>query len=307
VIDVRKYAADLLELDRMLIKEDDKTLSVPAVIAREIVQKYGDNRVYKPALELEKATFTAENAWITEDHPTEIILTNPKDIRGKVENPVFDKDRIKAELVFLKDRCSPKFLQSIKDGEVRSVSIGFFFDLVPESGEFNGERYDYVQRDILIDHVAVGSWLGRCGYPACGIGVDRLFTVDPWEKTEEYIRSGHRNPDEFVEGSLRTIWLSKKEGIKAIIGKPKSNPDHTEVQSYLFLKSKGWTIAKAKAWFKEHKGDVLADQEESKRERLHETIEARTLPTNIKEKPEGHETADALICRVKELVAQLKA
>lgn len=86
---MRKYAADLLELDKLQIEEDDETLTVSAVIAREIVQKYGDDSVYKPALELEKATFTAENAWITEDHPAEIILTNPKDIRGKVENPVF--------------------------------------------------------------------------------------------------------------------------------------------------------------------------------------------------------------------------
>jgi uncharacterized small protein (DUF1192 family) len=77
------------------------------------------------------------------------------------------------------------------------------------------------------------------------------LTEIPWEETEEYIRSGHRNPDDFKTDSLRTITLSQEEGIKAIIGKPKGQ-DTTEVQSYLFDKIKGWTLEKAKAWFKKH-------------------------------------------------------
>ena len=55
----------------------------------------------------------------------------------------------------------------------------------------------------------------------------------PWEETDQYIRSGHRNPEDFEQDSMRTITLSEEEGIKAIIGKPKGK-DTTEVQSYLF-------------------------------------------------------------------------
>ena len=73
----------------------------------------------------------------------------------------------------------------------------------------------------------------------------------PWEETEEFIRSGHRDPSEFEPDSLRTIWISEKEGIKAVIGKPKGKTT-TEVVSYLFLKEKGWNLEKAKAWFQEH-------------------------------------------------------
>jgi len=42
----------------------------------------------------------------------------------------------------------------------------------------------------------------------------------PWETTDQYIRSGHRSPEEFQSNSLRTIILSEDEGIKAIAGKP---------------------------------------------------------------------------------------
>jgi len=94
VRELRKYATDVLDIDELQVKEDEETLRFPAVIAREIVQRYGDDRVYKPREELEKATFTAENAWVTE-HPTEVILTNPKDIRGNVRNSAFVEDRIK--------------------------------------------------------------------------------------------------------------------------------------------------------------------------------------------------------------------
>jgi hypothetical protein len=75
--------------------------------------------------------------------------------------------------------------------------------------------------------------------------------VLPWEISDQYIRSGHRNPEEFEPNSLRTIVLSEKDGIKAVVGKPKGK-NKMEVQSYLFDVSKGWTLEKAKAWFEEH-------------------------------------------------------
>jgi hypothetical protein len=76
----------------------------------------------------------------------------------------------------------------------------------------------------------------------------------PWEISDEYIRSGHRSPEEFQPDTLRTITLSEEEGIKAVIGKPKGK-DTMEVQSYLFNRAKGWNLEKAKAWFSQHHKD----------------------------------------------------
>ncbi len=81
----------------------------------------------------------------------------------------------------------------------------------------------------------------------------------PWEITDKYIRSGHRSPEEFKPESLRTITLNEDEGIKAVIGKPKGK-ETMEIQSYLFEVSKGWTLDKAKEWFKKHdKEEVLRE------------------------------------------------
>ena len=73
----------------------------------------------------------------------------------------------------------------------------------------------------------------------------------PWEITENNIRSGHRSPEEFQKDTLKTITLDEKEGFKAVIGKPKGK-EAMEIQSYLFEKDKGWTLEKAKEWFKKH-------------------------------------------------------
>ena len=64
------------------------------------------------------------------------------------------------------------------------------------------------------------------------------------EETDEFIRIPVRTCE-----VTATIDISKKEGISALYcGKEK------QVRTYLFRKDKGWTMAKAKAWVKEHEG-----------------------------------------------------
>ena len=75
------------------------------------------------------------------------------------------------------------------------------------------------------------------------------------EETKDYIHIPIKDSNKFVTKSFRTISISKL-GISAVIGKLKSDPSgSTKVQKYLFLKSKGWTMSKAKSWVKSHKGD----------------------------------------------------
>ncbi len=73
----------------------------------------------------------------------------------------------------------------------------------------------------------------------------------PWEETEEYIRHRNRDPEEFQKETLRTITLSEKDGIKAVIGKPQGKHS-MEIVSYIFDKSKSWTVEKAKEWLQKH-------------------------------------------------------
>jgi hypothetical protein len=86
----------------------------------------------------------------------------------------------------------------------------------------------------------------------------------PWEETDDYVRSGHENPDNYDKDSMRTIEIDAAEGIKAVIGCPKGNfkggkcAVGTRVKSYLFAKDKGWNLSKAKAWFEKAENEKTA-------------------------------------------------
>jgi hypothetical protein len=296
---MRKYGLKSVEADSLQIKEDDETLIVPAVITREGVYDYDGMLIYEPAAEVEKAAFTALNAWVVEEHPPEIILSKPQLIRGTVRNPRFEKDKIKAELIFFKDRCSPEYLNDIKSGRARSVSIGFFFDCVPQSGEFKGRHYDYVKKDILIDHVAVGSWQGRCSYPLCGIGVDTLKGADPYPN-EHSCRL--KDPETLnIVGSGERKHNGKT--YRVIYGKPKGEEKAGSVEQAYRYPIKTWSEAEARKHCQDHGGNFepatreegdTADkkqEEESEREKLHEAAQHREKKYGIKfREDKGHLT-----------------
>jgi hypothetical protein len=305
---MRLYGLKSVKVESVQVKEDDETLTVSAVITREGVYEYDGMLVYEPAEEVEKAAFTAMNAWIVEEHPPEIILSNPAMIRGTVRNPVFVEDRIKADLVFFKERCSPRYLNDVKKGRARSVSIGFFWDCVPHKGEFKGQRYDYVKKNILIDHVAVGSWQGRCSYPLCGIGVNTLKGADPYPnehacrlrdpETLDIVGSGERKHD--------------GKTYRVIFGKPKGEKDAGSVEQAYRYPVETWTEAEARNHCKAHEGsfepatketgnqmEKSEKRKEGQREKLHRKAEKR--------EKKDHESADKLIAKVNALIKQLKA
>lgn len=174
---MKKIGYDTMQLDTLQIVEDSRCcLKVNAVITKEGVYPYPDGRAFKSRMELLKATHTARNAKITIlDHPDSLVVMSQKQINGIVEKPFFDRDRIRAVLNFDKSTCPPDFLDNVRNGKLKDVSIGFYYqpDLTP--GKWNDSPYDYVMRDIVIDHVAAGVLKGRCSYPSCGIGVDTMM------------------------------------------------------------------------------------------------------------------------------------
>jgi len=264
----RKICFDRATLDNKILLDDDNYLVMPAVIASEIVHQYPEGWAYKPADELEKAAWTADHRWVKIlSHPDTALLQQASDIYGIVENPKYVKDLmdpktkrpcrkgIRADIRWFKNKVPTDIIEKIKSGDLRNVSIGFTYETDATKGEFQGINYDFVQRNIFIDHVAAPIEEGRCPGPLCGIAVDsvvRKVAGDPWEDTEDYIRSGHKEPSD----NCRTIDISESEGIKAIYCK---YGDKWDIQSYLFSKAKEWTMEKAKNWFSSHK-DKGADE-----------------------------------------------
>jgi len=172
-----------MQLDTLQIVEDSRCcLKVNAVITKEGVYPYPDGRAFKSRMELLKATHTARNAKITIlDHPDSLVIMSQKQIHGVVEKPFFDRNKMRAQLNFDKSVCPKDFVDSMRKGATsKDVSIGFYYQPDKTPGQWEDEKgtkhpYDYVMRDIVIDHVAVGVLKGRCSFPDCGIGVDTMM------------------------------------------------------------------------------------------------------------------------------------
>jgi hypothetical protein len=193
----RKIGFDTWQLDATKILEDnEKYLVVSAVIASELVQQYSDGYAYKPADELEKMAATANDLVARPikilEHPgadTNYLLLRAGDAQGRAENFRYVKNLIDpktnrpmrrgvtADLRWFKDRTPTPIIDAVKNGSMHDVSIGFTFDADATKGEFNGQKYDYVQRNIFLDHVAAPIESGRCPGPICGIGYDANKTV----------------------------------------------------------------------------------------------------------------------------------
>lgn len=162
---------------------------------------------------------------------------------------------VSGEVHLFKDRNTPQFIQDVKGGKLKDVSIGFIYAEDWTPGEFNKEKYDFIQRDIVINHVAVGVPKGRCPSPLCGLSVDMAeikIGLDPWEETETSIRSGHG--DKTKADTCRTKVIN--EGLSLVVCKDKDTGTWFD-QSFIFKKDQGWTMQKAKEWFSKHNADSL--------------------------------------------------
>ena len=186
-----KIGFDKSVLDGKVLVDDDKLLAFPAIIASEIVQQYEDGYAYKPAEALAQMADVANLIGARPvkilEHPgadTNHLLLKHSDVHGVVKNFQFVKNLldaktkrpcrrgVKADVYWFKDKVDATTLDAIRKGSMLDVSIGFTFDRLDESGEFEGQHYDYKQTNIFLDHLAAPIPAGRCPGPVCGIGYD---------------------------------------------------------------------------------------------------------------------------------------
>jgi len=223
---MKKIAYESIKADSLRVTDDRQKccLKVNAVITRVGVYQYPDGMAFKSPMELLKATRTARNAKITIlDHPDSMVIMSQKQMYGTVESPFFNRDRIDATLNFDKEVCPPQFLHDVRTGHLKDVSIGFYYQPDATPGTWNGQHYDYVMRDIVIDHVAAGVPKGRCSFPSCGIGVDALFrrvALDPFGPYKDFADCVAKNGDK-ADPQAFCAWLHKQ-----ITGKTPAEDSH---------------------------------------------------------------------------------
>jgi len=166
---------DSMKLRTDSMTEKDGILTVPATIAKHMIQDYDGLRVLKPADELEAAARFADGIPITRDHPKAGIVTDRGEILGFLKDPTFENDELSGIL-----KIADKDLAAdVKSGDLTDLSIGFFCNLDPTAGAVGDAKYDAVQTGIFLNHVAVVEE-GRCSIlDGCGFHIDSAKIDSP--------------------------------------------------------------------------------------------------------------------------------
>lgn len=168
------------------ICEDSGFMRAIGICARSGIQEYlgyelglsGDQanevfNVYRPKDEVVASLSSYNGAIVTDDHPFSglVVTDESRELTMGNTSQAYGFERDGIYYVIAKVTITdPDLIQKVKEGK-RELSAGYSRDLVEESGEFNGTPYQFVQRNIKANHVAIVQE-GRCGN-ACKINLDK--------------------------------------------------------------------------------------------------------------------------------------
>lgn len=172
--------------DRSELRKPKKTregfLRADAYLGRAGIQRYrradgSEQLELRPPEEVFKADALESfaHATVTREHPPRFVTTdNWRDVSvGHVGDQVVRDDMlVKASLIV----TDPQLISEMERGERVECSGGYTCDLEMKPGEWNGQKYDCVQRNIVGNHVAIVT-KGRAG-PEVRVRLDAEDAID---------------------------------------------------------------------------------------------------------------------------------
>lgn len=175
---VRRY--DRSELSRP-VKTDAGFLRAEAYLTRvgvfEYVQPDGSvRRELRPPEEVfrEDSLDTLKAVPLTLDHPDEPVTSkNVRDLAvGTIGTDIWpDRSYVRGTVVVMDEAA----IKAVESGQKRELSCGYNCELEMTAGEWEGQRFDAIQRNIRYNHVALVE-AGRAG-PEVGLRLDSKDAV----------------------------------------------------------------------------------------------------------------------------------
>ena len=108
-------------------------------------------------------------------------------VQGVIHNPVFEDDVLYADISVY----SESLKDAIANGK-KELSLGYFCKYRKEKGVYKGQAYDYVQADMVGNHIALVD-NGRCGSDVKVF--DSKCTMDSLEIPDDKIQDLKKNED----------------------------------------------------------------------------------------------------------------
>lgn len=181
-------------------------------------------------------------------------------VQGVIHNPVFENDTLYADISVYSESLKKK----IEDGK-KELSLGYFCKYRKEKGVYKGQAYDYVQEDMVGNHIALVD-NGRCGSDVKVF--DSKCTMDSLDITGSFESDNNDLKKNASDGIIETTeekdseMADKREYIRKIMAiAAKSDSDFEGGE-----KEKIETIAKLLENSEYAKSEDEAEEEEKKAE-----------------------------------------
>lgn len=177
------YDSMEMDMDSDSITVQDGKLTGKTVMTAAMVQEYKRDdgttqRVLKCPDELKLAVDFCKQIPCTDGHPPARIVDDHEQIKGWTDVPKYNDEirRVETEI----EVTDADLIKKIQDGKT-DVSIGFVCELDEKAGKFidndkKEHEYDAVQRNMVLNHLALGIDSGRCPGHVCGVGIDSAMT-----------------------------------------------------------------------------------------------------------------------------------
>jgi len=125
----------------------------------------------------DRTIYSARSKPVTDGHPDVPVTVD--NYQSYAKGMSHTDSRVEDFKLYISLTVTDKALiEKIHDG-YNEISIGFLSDVVAESGTYNGDQYEYVQRNVEINHIAIVE-KGRAG-PEVAIRSDS----DAWQIDEK--------------------------------------------------------------------------------------------------------------------------
>ena len=197
-------------------------LEIPGALTRTGVFTYhnADGSIRRE-LRLPDEVFQAEHvdtirgAPVTIGHPGEVNASNWKQLAvGHVRDAVdhAGEGHVGARLV-IQDASA---VDQIKRGDLKEISLGYTVDLEEKPGEWNGQKYDAIQHNMRVNHVALGpeGW-GRAG-KTVALRTDGAYSFEE-SKTHEDMSEALQKSLDAAQGEITALKLRLDAAEKAAV------------------------------------------------------------------------------------------
>jgi hypothetical protein len=198
-------------------------LRVNAHLSKVGIFDYQSTREYRSHEEVFRADSLESlcGAPVTDRHPSESSdqsFLTPSNVKnhmiGITQAVERDGNYLKGSLLIYHEDA----IKAIERGELKEISLGYRCEIDPTPGTYNGESYDAIQKNIVVNHVALGpkGW-GRAGAD-CSLRTDFTTTQKGIFKMTETVRLDGADVA-LTTDAISTLFTEKKRQLQELTGR----------------------------------------------------------------------------------------